>query len=81
MHAHDGIVLGAAAPRHRFVRQVGHAQHELPPRLVNLASLAVQGGNAVAQRPGLLFPGLGFRQLFLSHQRPNFLGNAIALSF
>ena len=81
MNPDDRIVLRAFANIDRFVRQVWQLQHEGVARGLNFAGLLVERGNAVAQLARLRLFRLRLRGFLLSHQRADFLGNAIALRF
>ena len=81
MNADFTIIFGGFTFGNRFVRQVRQLQHERIARGFNFAGLLVERGNAVAQLTRLRLFRLGLGGFLLSHQRADFLRDAVALRF
>jgi hypothetical protein len=74
----DRIVSGAFTEGDGFVREVGQLQHQLIACGSGRCGLLVEGGDFIAQIPGLRFFGFRLGDFFLAHQGADFLADAIA---
>ena len=73
------VVCGVPTQGHAGVREIRDHGHDRVPLDLGLGAEPVELGDPIPDRAHLCLPGLGLGDLFLPHERPDFLGGAVAL--